>query len=166
MRTRYSHESYLEMMRRTGKEVPLLLQKVLGLRQNTGTSYKAWAFEGGTLPSPKEGRRDAAAHFFAGRVLVYSEDKKRAGVLGRQTLGSCCSNDNVIIIPLKPSKTLGISEKTVVTEDTERRAERWRCAGEGASGACVLSEPSVLSSEYTRTFCFVFRDRCRRRCCC
>ena len=63
MRTRYSHESYLEMMRRTGKEVPLLLQKVLGLRQNTGTSYKAWAFEGGTLPSPKEGRRDAAAHF-------------------------------------------------------------------------------------------------------
>ena len=31
-RTRYSHESYLEMMRRTGKEVPLLLQKVLGLR--------------------------------------------------------------------------------------------------------------------------------------
>ena len=63
-RTRYSHESYLEMMRRTGKEVPLLLQKVLGLRQNTGTSYKAWALEGGTLPSPKEGRRDAAAHFF------------------------------------------------------------------------------------------------------
>ena len=52
-------------MRRTGKEVPLLLQKVLGLSQNTGTSYKAWAFEGGTLPSPKEGRRDAAAHFFA-----------------------------------------------------------------------------------------------------
>ena len=84
-RTRYSHESYLEMMRRTGKEVPLLLQKVLGLRQNTGTSYKAWAFEGGTLPSPKEGRRDAAAHFFAGRsrktkqnVLMYSEDKKWA----------------------------------------------------------------------------------------
>ena len=81
------------MMRRTGKEVPLLLQKVLGLRQNTGTSYKAWAFEGGTLPSPKEGRRDAAAHFFAGRnrktkqnVLMYSEDKK---------MGSCCSNDNV-----------------------------------------------------------------------
>ena len=55
-RTRYSHESYLEMMRRTGKEVPLLLQKVLGLRQNTGTSYKAWAFEGGTLPSPKDRR--------------------------------------------------------------------------------------------------------------
>ena len=73
------------MMRRTGKEVPLLLQKVLGLRQNTGTSYKAWAFEGGTLPSPKEGRRDAAAHFFAGRsrkstqnVLVYSEARRGA----------------------------------------------------------------------------------------
>ena len=73
-----ARELYLEMMRRTGKEVPLLLQKVLGLRQNTGTSYKAWAFEGGTLPSPKEGRRDAAAHFFAGRVLVYSEDKNLA----------------------------------------------------------------------------------------